>query len=403
MISKIVAMLTTASLIFTSFFPFSKKTESTPTDTQNTSCIFACDKVAGAPVPSAKGAYLMHFESGGELYSLNEDLMLPMASTTKLMTAIIVSELLPFDKIVTVDEQSVGIEGSSIYLFAGERISVEVLMYGLLLESANDAATALAIECAGSIDNFCSLMNKKAHDLGLTSTSFKNPHGLDHEEHYTTPKELALIAAYALRDERIAGIVSSKSYKAQVVGSDTYRYMTNHNRLLSSYDGAIGMKTGFTKRTGRCLVSAARRDGMTLICVTLGAQNDWQAHHDLLDFGFNNYKVIPLVQKGDISLALDITGGESSQVALTNRDTLTALINKNTTAHEIRLDIRINRPIFAPIAQNKILGFADVIYRSEHIFTLQLTSEENIEAKKPKSSIINKIKEFFAGIFDLPK
>lgn len=357
--------------------------------------ISVAKKLQGCPEPTAAGAYLCHFESGQELYAKNADTPMPMASTTKLMTALVVSELLPFDKIITVDKRSVGIEGSSIYLFEGEKISVETLMYGLLLESANDAATALAIECAGSVEDFSLLMNRKAAELGLKNTHFTNPHGLDDENHYTTARELSIIAASALECPDIAKIVATKSYKAPVTDGNTYRYMTNHNRLLSTYEGAIGMKTGFTKRTGRCLVSAATRDGMTLIAVTLNASDDWNAHRKMLDFGFENYRIIPFIKSGDFGFPMDCIGAEDSLVNVITKDSVSILIDRQLDTEKITFEVRINRPIFAPVSKDKALGDVLVMYEKKPIASVTLRASESVEQKRDSRSFKEKIKDFF--------
>ncbi|MBE6542785.1 MAG: D-alanyl-D-alanine carboxypeptidase [Ruminococcaceae bacterium] len=351
--------------------------------------------VEGCPEPNAAAAYLCHYESGTELYAKNADAPLPMASTTKLMTALIVSELLPFNKVVTVDRRSVGIEGSSIYLYDGEKITVEALMYGLLLESANDAATALAIECAGSIEDFCVLMNRKSKELGLKSTNFTNPHGLDDDEHYTTARELSKIAAAALYDPQIAKIVASRSYKAPVMDKSTYRYMTNHNRLLSTYDGAVGMKTGFTKRTGRCLVSAASRNGMTLIAVTLNATDDWNAHRNMLDFGFSNYRVIKLIKPLDFDFPVDCIGGDAPTAELYSADSISVFIDQNFDTEKIKFEVRVNRPIFAPVEKDKIMGDVLVLYEKNQVASSTLRAKYNIEQRKDNRSFTEKIKDFF--------
>ncbi len=380
------------------FLP-SSEAESSPTYSPSLQdkTISLAEKVSGCPHTGGAAAYLMNYESGMELYAENADTPLPMASTTKLMTAIIVSETLDFEKTVTVKKESVGIEGSSIYLFEGEKISVKTLMYALLLESANDAATALAIECAGSVESFALLMNKKARDMGLKSTHFTNPHGLDDEEHYTTARELALIAAEALRDERIAQIVATKSYRAKVEkGEESYRHMTNHNRLLYTYDGAIGMKTGFTKRTGRCLVSAAKRDGMTLIAVTLNTAGDWQVHRNMLDFGFENYKIINIAEKNEITYKIECTGGTSGEITVTNLRTFSVFVNRDFQKEQIRLESKVIRPLFAPIKENTAIGTVSVYLGDETLWDIPLVSMDDVPKKETKQGIISKIKDYFS-------
>ncbi len=252
---------------------------------------------------SSYSSCLIDAKSKAILYGKNQNVRLPMASTTKIMTCLVVLDTLPLDKIVTVDKRAVGIEGSSMYLFENEKITVENLLYGLMLSSGNDAATALALECCGSIEDFANLMNSKAKEIGLIDTHFTNPHGLDNENHYTTSYELALISAKALENETFKKIVSTKTHY-MTTSSGTVRYLTNHNRLLSSFDGAIGVKTGFTKRSGRCLVSAAQRENETYIAVTLGDGNDWNDHKNMLTFAFDNFDSVEIAHSGAFSMHL---------------------------------------------------------------------------------------------------
>ena len=192
------------------------------------------------------------------------------------------------DRSFTIPPEACGIEGTSIYLQPGETLTVRDLLYALLLSSANDAATALALCCSGSIPAFADRMNRIAEQLGLENTHFVNPHGLDHPEHYSTARDLALIAAAAFEDVNFREIVSTRRYLIPAPDGGR-RILTNHNKLLSRYSDCVGVKTGFTKKSGRCLVSAAERDGVLLISVTLNDPNDWNDHTLLLDYGFSLY------------------------------------------------------------------------------------------------------------------
>lgn len=345
----------------------------------------------GCPLPSAGASYLCEWKSGAVLHSHNGDVRLPMASTTKIMTAILVAELLPLDRVVTVAKEAAGTEGSSIYLYAGEKITVEALLYALLLESANDAASALAIEAAGSIESFAELMNKKASEMGLVNTRFQNPHGLDHEDHYTTASELAKIAAYALENEIVAKVVSTKSYRTE------NRVMTNHNRLLHSYDGAVGMKTGYTIRTGRCLVSAAARNGMTLIAVTLNCRNDWQAHKNMLDWGFENYQRTLFAKEGQFEYSVNVTGGVASCIKIVNREGLDFLTDSSPM--EITYEVKAKNLLFAPVEEGEKVGSVDFYYDGKYVCSLDLTAKESVERIANNQSLWQRIwqniKEFF--------
>ena len=241
---------------------------------------------------SAKAAILMHADSGRVLYEKNADEHMLIASTTKIMTAIVVLEHCELDDLVEVDSRSAGIEGSSMYLKAGESYTVEDLLYGLLLVSGNDAASALALHVADSMEEFAELMNAKAAELGMTESSFKNAHGLDEEGHYSTARDMAKLAAYCMGNEDFARIAGTVSH---TVGEQT---LVNHNRLLREYDGCLGLKTGYTMAAGRTLVTCAERDGARYVCVTLNDPDDWDDHKALYDWAFANYSFAEVIPAG---------------------------------------------------------------------------------------------------------
>ncbi len=296
----------------------------------------------------------MEADTGAIIASNRADERLPMASTTKIMTALVALEHLPLDTVVTVTKASVGVEGSSIYLTDGETLTLEDLLYALLLESANDAAETIAIAVAGDVPSFAALMNQRATELGLTNTSFANPHGLDDPEHYTTARELALITREALRNADFRRICSTKKHTIPLHNTDGVRLLLNHNKLLSTYDGCIGVKTGFTKKTGRCLVSAADRDGLTLIAVTLGAPDDWRDHTNLLDYGFAQYERLTLCDPADYSAPLPLIGGEQEYVMVENSDPLSTSLRRNHGA--ISCVVERRRFDFAPVQAGDRVG-----------------------------------------------
>ncbi len=277
---------------------------------------------------SARSAVLLRADTGEILYGQNHHVRLPMASTTKIMTALVATEALPLDTPVCVTSEAVGVEGSSIYLTEGETLSLEALLYALLLESANDAAVAIAVACAGSVEDFAALMNKKAEALGLQNTHFINPHGLDHPDHYTTAYELGLIAKAALSYPALSAIMSTPKATIPHHGEDGVRLLVNHNKLLRSYEGAIGVKTGFTKKSGRCLVSAAQRDSLTLVAVTLNAPDDWRDHTTLLDYGFSLFEQVELCKMGEYEQPLWVVGGVQDYVMIKNKQGLTLPLYK---------------------------------------------------------------------------
>lgn len=250
----------------------------------------------------ARSSALYNPDTRSFLYQSNSDLRLPMASTTKIVTALIAIESLDLDERVTVTKDAVGVEGSSLYLSEGDVLSVRDLVFGVLLQSANDAATVLALHTSGSISAFAEKMNERVRDIGATSTHFQNPHGLDTNDHYTTAHDLSLIAAEALSNETFKQVVSTYKYSFNI--GDKPRVVVNHNKLLKLYDGCIGVKTGYTKKSGRCLVSAAEKDGVILVAVTLNDPDDWTDHKNMLNYGFEN--LVRVYIKDEIELPLEI-------------------------------------------------------------------------------------------------
>ncbi|MBR7101162.1 MAG: D-alanyl-D-alanine carboxypeptidase [Clostridia bacterium] len=342
----------------------------------------------GAPV-SAHHCALVEAETGDLVYEYDGNTKAPMASTTKIMTAVIALENGKLDKRVTIPREATGIEGSSIYLKEGETLSLEELLYALMLESANDAATAIAIEIGGSVDNFVEMMNHKAKELGLFSTHFTNPHGLDNEEHYTTACDLARLASYAMKNPVFEEIASTKK-RIIPLSDDGSRVLINHNKLLRLYDGTIGVKTGFTKRSGRCLVSCAERNGIKLICVTLNASNDWNDHKALLDFGFTQYERIMLADSGDYTVSLNLINGEKGSVLCSNYDSLSVTLKKGVR-DGIRAVTEYDRLLSAPIKKGDRVGQVVFYQGDSKIGECPLYALESVRSLKYKKSILERI------------
>lgn len=303
---------------------------------------------------SAKAAVLMESSTGRIISAKNADIRLPMASTTKIMTALVAIENCDISTVVTISPDAVGIEGSSVYLFEGEQLTLEDLLYALMLASANDAAAAIAIEVGGSIEGFAEMMNAKAREMGLSDTHFTNPHGLDDPEHYTTAAELAKIAAVAMQNEVFRTIVSTRKKTIPQNDGEGVRLLVNHNKLLNSYEGCIGVKTGFTKQSGRCLVSAAERDGIELIAVTLSAPDDWNDHKTMLDYGFSLYESRTLCGEGEFQYTMPVIGGGMDYVILKNEDAVTLVLPKNTP--EVECTVELPSFIYAPVSQGEQVG-----------------------------------------------
>lgn len=346
--------------------------------------------VIGTP-PAISAAASVLYAPDGDLFLCEKDAdeRRPMASTTKIMTALVVLEHANLTDTVTVVPEAVGIEGSSIYLYAGEQLTVETLLYALLLSSANDAATALAWHVAGSISAFADLMNERAAAMGLTDTHFTNPHGLHDEAHYTTARELAKITAEALRNEHFAGIVSTVRYQAPQAGTGATRLFLNHNRLLRTYEGAVGVKTGFTKKSGRCLVSAARREGLLLIAVTLSAPSDWQDHKALFDFGFGSLEAFTPTPD---EVTLPVVSGKTGTVTLVPDAPFTKILSKSHG--EIRAVTELPRFLFAGSTAGTPVGQIVYYENGKVIGTVTLRTATDLpEAEKP--GLFTRIRNFF--------
>lgn len=327
------------------------------------------------PTTSARAAALYEPETKSFIYTKNENEQLAMASTTKILTALLALERLSPDEKISVPPEACGIEGSSIYLKPGEVMSAVDLVYSVLLQSANDAAAALAYKIAGSIDAFAQIMNETVRELGLTDTHFKNPHGLDDPEHYTTAHDLAIISAYALENEDFCKI--SSTYKKKVISSESERLLVNHNKLLRSYDGCIGVKTGFTHKSGRCLVSAAERNELRLISVTIDAPDDWNDHKKMLDLGYSLLEAKVLAEVGEFSYKIPVINGKSEYVFVSNQERLKLVFDKTNTDYDTH--IKLARFLTAPINEGDILGRVIFTQNGKEIGAVDIVAEESIE------------------------
>lgn len=314
-----------------------------------------------APSDSAKSAILMDADTGRILYAKNSDCKSLIASTTKIMTAIVVLEHCQLDEVYEIPPQATNIEGSSIYLQAGERLTIRDLLYGMMLQSGNDAAVALALACSDSVAEFVDLMNLKAQQLGLHRTHFENPNGLDGEAHYSTAADLARLTQYALKNSDFEDIVSTKSVR---IGE---RSLTNHNKLLWSVDGAIGVKTGYTKAAGRILVSAAERNGRRLIAVTISDGNDWQDHKALYDYGFAQYPERTLISAGEEVGWVDCMDGSRAYLTAGEDVSYPAYENEN-----VRVTVQYPKFCFAPGAAGTPAGYGTVTIGDREIGTVTL-------------------------------
>lgn len=359
---------------------------------------YACSNTSGAqsssfPTVSAVSAALMIAETQDIIFSKNADRKMPMASTTKIMTALVAIKKCNIASIVVIPQQATGIAGSSVYLRAGERLTLEELLYAMLLESANDAATAIAIFVGGSVDSFADMMNNEADLLGLQNTHFTNPHGLDDTEHYTTARELAVIAAAAMQNETFRKIVSTYKKTIPLNGNEGVRLLINHNKLLNTYDGSTGIKTGYTKKSGRCLVSSAQRNGLELICVTLNAADDWNDHTRLLEYGFASYESKILCKSGELKYVLPVIGGDCEYAVLQNKQELRAIVPKNGS--DIECTVALPRFIYAPVESGYAVGKCIFTFDGKTVAECALTSQYSIERITYDKSLLKKLFSLF--------
>lgn len=300
---------------------------------------------------SARKAILMDATTGQVIFEKDAHSRSLIASTTKIMTALVVCQQCNVLDRVRIPKEAVGIEGSSMYLQEGEVLTVQDLLYGLMLRSGNDAAVALAIYCGGTVEGFAELMNDKASLLGLKDTHFENPHGLDSPGHYSTAHDLAVLSAYAMENPVFRKTVSAKTVTAG------HRSMTNHNKLLWRLDGAEGIKTGYTKAAGRLLVSSAQRQGRRLIAVTIDAGDDWNDHASLMEKGFSDYKIRQVVTKDQVVGSLAVFGGEQERVEVVAAEEFSYAL---TSQEQVRLVLSGTGFVYAPVAEGQSAGFAYV-------------------------------------------
>lgn len=364
---------------------------------------------------SAECAVLMEAESGEVYYSKNSSAVQGMASTTKIMTALVALESTDISKTVYVSKDAAGVIGSSIYLRPGDRVTMESLLYAMLLESANDAAAAIAIDVAQSVEAFAALMNAKAADLGLNDTNFTNPHGLYDDRHYTSAESLAVIAAHAMKNDVFRKIVSTGKHTITITGENTEsRLLFNHNKMLRIYDGAIGIKTGYTIKSGRCLVSAAERNGLTLIAVTLNAPDDWHDHITMLNYGFGSYKRVELSAgnginginsingingidgKSEENFRLPVTGGETDYVYCKTGEDNSVVLKKSEI--NITSSTLLKRFYYAPIAKDEVLGHIIYYNNGQEIARIPVTARYPVNAAKWEFNLFS----FITGLFERP-
>ncbi len=332
---------------------------------------------------SAKQAILIDAQTGRVLYEKNVDRQGLIASTTKIMTALLICERCNVLDRMRIPKEAVGIEGSSMYLREGEVLTLQELLYGLMLHSGNDAAVALAIYCGGTVEGFAELMNDKARQLGMENSHFENPNGLDSPGHYSTPRDMAILAAYAMENPIFAQTVSTKTVKA---GG---RSLRNHNKLLWRLEGADGVKPGFTKAAGRILVSSATRQGRRLVAVTMNDPNDWQDHAALMEQGFADYTVKQLVWENQCLGTAEVAGGQAGEVELLATEDFSYAVRPEESP---QLVLQGPGFVYAPVVEGQSAGWCYVCLGDKTVGKIPLVYGETIEQEKEqKRSLLQKI------------
>lgn len=337
---------------------------------------------------SAESYILIDASTGRVLCERNSHKKMPMASTTKIMTALIALEYGNLEDKVIVEKESVGIEGSSIYLREGEDITLKDMLYGLMLRSGNDSSIAISRHIGKSTENFVLLMNKKAKSIGALNTNFTNPHGLHDDLHYTTAYDLALITKEAFKYSDFKNIVKSKSYLAN---REENNYFYNKNKTLWEYKGGDGVKIGYTMRAGRCLVSSASRNNMQLIAVSLNARDWFNDNYKLLDFGFNNYKPYLIYDKGQFIKKINVTDGNKNFVDLITDESLFYPLVE-VERQRVKISVEASDIIRAPIEKGSKIGCIYTYIDGQLVNKNYLVAKSSIKKANMFEKILTKMK-----------
>lgn len=331
------------------------------------------------PENSARCAIVIDAESKNVICSKNADERRGMASTTKIMTALVALEGFDTDLEYTIPREAVGVEGSSVYLKENEKLTLRELLYCLMLESGNDAATAIAICCGGSVESFAQMMNSRAAEMGLVNSHFDNPHGLNSSEHYTTARELAIITAEAMQYPLFREIVGCKTANVRYDGRDNGRRLVNHNKLLFSYEGANGIKTGYTRADGKCLVSSATRNGLTLIAVSLSDNAPTSTHRMLLDMCYEQYEQRTIAEEGALKAEIPLENCTDDYITVCNTQKISLCLPKGA---DLRIALTVPKKIDSQVDENTILAYATCYFGNEIVYVINLEATECAATKK---------------------
>ena len=337
---------------------------------------------------SAKAMCVMEASSQRVLATKNSSAQLPMASTTKIMTAITAIESgADLDKVFEISPRAVGVSGTSLYLRAGEKFTLRDLLYGLMLISGNDASVAIGEYAGGSVEKFVEMMNKKAQEIGATNSHFDNTHGLDSKTHYTTAYDLALITSYAMQNPIFEEIVSTKNIK--ITNSDgNNRYLKNKNKLLSSLEGCNGVKTGFTDDAGRCLVTSCERDGMDVVCVVLNCGPMFEESATLIDKAFKEYHLVDLTSGFAFKTKLKVESGQQDYVKIGTYGSYYYPL-RTDELKKVKYKYTIDESVEAPVESGRAIGQVEIFIDNDLHFSEKIYTMENVR----RNSIWEKLKD----------
>ena len=355
--------------------------------------LFTISSSAGT---GGKACAVMEATTGRILYSNNMEQKLPMASTTKLVTAIVAIENGNLEDIVTTSGNAFGTEGSSLYLQRGEKLTLEQMLYGLMLVSGNDAAVAIAEHIGGSVDGFTEMMNAFAKSIGAENSNFANPHGLPNDNHYTTAADLCRIACYAMQNETFRKIVSTKYINIPYEGRPYDRALKNKNKILWEVEGGNGIKTGYTIAAGRCLASAAERDGMQVVCIVLNCPDMFPDSATLLNNAFKEYSMQRIVEKDMVYAEVGVLQSRTETLELYAEEDFDFPIKIDGT-DVVDIQYSIPESVTAPITKGTPVGSITVAVEGEESCEIKLLAAADIEENTFRSNLLKIIGQFFGG------
>ena len=341
---------------------------------------------------SASSAVVMIAGSNEVIFEKNPHIKMSMASTTKIMTALLAAESERLDEVVTITDKMIRVEGTSMGLRAGDKLTLGNIVRGMMLLSGNDAANAVAIYLCGTTEKFSVLMNKRAEEIKMKNTHFVTPSGLDDDEHYSTAYDMALLTCEAMKNPFFREIVSEYTGKVEYISPESVYFYKNHNRFLKMYEGACGVKTGFTKKSGRCLVTAVEYGGCLVVAVTLNAPDDWNDHIALYNECLGKIKKKSF--DDEFNCTIDVYSGVIPLLQASVKGDVTAFTCKN----EIHTELLTEKYVYAPIEKGEIVGILRLYSGEKLVGEYPVTADENIEVKEldpSQKGFLYKIKDLF--------